>query len=76
MGVLLGKLTGSCSVLSEASHWCVVQGLLGRTLMQANVICCLWLTLGTWVEVSVIHSLWLPLLALGAHRKDQAVHQG
>lgn len=32
--------------------------------------------LSNLLELQGIHSLWLPLLGQGVHRKDQAEHQG
>lgn len=52
----------------------LVLGLLGETLVQANVrLACDWPST-TCLEFKEIHSLWLPLLGLDVLRKDLSLY--
>lgn len=51
----------------------LVQGHFGGTLVKANLTCDWSWT--TCLELQKSHSLWLPLLGLGAHENEQTAYQ-
>lgn len=62
-----------CCCLKLASEW-IGSRLIWRDSGAGQIRCCLWLALNNCLELSAIHSLWLPLLDLDACGKNQSMH--
>ena len=72
----LWSLLNPSLTLSEADHWVLVLGLLGRdsSADQCQKMPVIGCDLPVW-RYKAIHSMWLPLLGLGMYGEDPAVHQ-